>query len=187
MDGVLVKLRGAARGRLASSPRTGAGMRRTACGGSGGHARRRTRDTAPRRGIDGAAPARPPAGGHGRADAPPGVAWWPPRQGAGRARSADGPSGHARRRMRRTDPRRGSARVLGGRRPARGAVWRCGCSGLPGRGGRRAAPSGKSGTPAGEPAIEPTAAVQAPFDNRRGRHVRVPVHGHRVPATAVVP
>ncbi len=39
----------------------------------------------------------------------------------------------------------------------------------------------------GHATVEPTAADHAPFDNRRGRHVRVPVHGHRVPATAVVP
>ena len=47
------------RGWPVASPQRGAGSGRTACG-PGGHARRRTRDTARRRGIDGAAPARQP-------------------------------------------------------------------------------------------------------------------------------
>ena len=146
--GVTAAPRLAVHGAPVASRPTGAGSGRTGAGPAG-HARRRTRDTAPRRGIDGAAPARPPAGPPGPADAPPGVAWLPPRQGAGNpCRRAD-PGGHARRRMRRIARRRGSARVLGGFRGAGGAARGCGWRGLPGRGGRRAAPSGKSGTPAG--------------------------------------
>ena len=99
--------------------------------------------------IDGAAPARQPAGGHGPADAPLGVGSARPPVAAGKIRSADDRAGRVRRGTSHTAPRRGSARWRGGHQPAAGAASGCGWRGLPGRGGRRAAPSGKSGTPAG--------------------------------------
>ena len=74
-----------------SSPRQRPGNSRTACG-PGGPVRRRTQDTAPRRGIHGAAPARQPAGPPGRADAPPGVGSVRPPDGAGMLRNGSGRS-----------------------------------------------------------------------------------------------